>query len=89
MRERNHMTLPMELKDLRLRFRKSLAQCAAVIGAKSAETYRLKEAGRSPVSGLELALLADAYGMPLRAAFPSYRPSAGEVALARHLNRAA
>ena len=77
-----------ELKDLRKRFGYTLAQCGAVLGI-SAEGYRLKEENQSPLSGQELALLADLFGVPFRRAFPSYRPSPAEQSLARHLNASA
>ena len=82
------MPVPMELKDLRTRFRKTLADCARVLGC-SIESYRNREIGRIRASGGELALLADFYEMPLTAAFPSYRLTPEEVALVRHLTRAA
>ena len=80
------MSVPEELKDLRERFRRSLADCAAVLDC-SLETYRQSELGNRPISGGELARLADSYGMPLMAAFPSYRPTADELALIRHMSR--
>lgn len=82
------MALPAELKDLRSRFRRTLADCAAVLGC-AIETYRLKELGKLPITGQELATLADSYGMPLHAAFPSYTPSESELRLAQHLHSAA
>lgn len=80
--------VPAELKDLRKRFGFTLARCADVLGL-TIEGYRLKENGIVPVSGPELARLADLYGMPLSAAFPSYIPTPGERSLAKHLNPAA
>lgn len=74
-----------ELKDLRKRFGYTLAQCGAVLGI-SAEGYRLKESSSLPLTGQELALLADFFGVPFHRAFPSYRPSPAEQSLARHLN---
>lgn len=82
------MAIQLELKDLRKRFGKTLTECADAIGI-TAEGYRLKEVGERPVTGFDLVRLADLYGMPLRAAFPSYEPTAQEVSLARHLNTAA
>lgn len=79
--------LQAELKELRKRFGFPMARCAAALGC-SIEGYRLKETGDSPTTGEELAKLADLYGMPLRAAFPSYNPTAGEQALVRHLGTA-
>lgn len=77
-----------ELKDLRRRYGFTLAKCGEVLGM-SAEGYRLKEKGLAPLTGQELALLADLFGMPVSAAFPSYRPTPAERSLARHLNPAA
>lgn len=80
--------IPVELKALRLHQRKSLADCAAALGL-TVEGYRLKERGISPISGEELAALADMYEMPLAAAFPSYEPTESERRLARHISDAA
>lgn len=77
-----------ELKDLRRRFGFTLAKCGETLGM-SAEGYRLKEEGKTPLTGEELALLADLFGMPIRAAFPSFKPSPAEASLARHLSNAA
>ena len=77
-----------ELKDLRDRFGFTLKQCADALEC-SVEAYRRKELGSIPISGIELSRLADLYQMPLRAAFPSYRPSAAEVSFARHVAKAA
>lgn len=77
------------LKELRLRYGKSLQECAAALGLDSAEGYRLKEIGKRSISGAELALLADFYGAPLEELFPDYTPTAGEQSLARHLTAAA
>jgi hypothetical protein len=62
----------------------TLSEAGAVIG-RSAEGYRLKEEGTSPTSAEELAKLADFYGTTLAEAFPSYKPTPGELNLAKHL----
>ena len=76
------MSVPTELKDIRIRFRRTLADCARVLGC-SIESYRNRETGKIPPSGGELALLAEFYKMPLHAAFPSYEPTPQEYALIR------
>lgn len=53
------------------------------------ETYRLKEVGKSGVTGAELARMARACGVPLMEAFPSYEPTEGERALAEELGEVA
>jgi transcriptional regulator with XRE-family HTH domain len=80
--------IPVELKALRQHRARSLAQCAAVLGI-TVEGYRLKESGKSPITGQELAALADMYGMALSEAFPSYEPTESERRLARHISEAA
>lgn len=80
--------IPVELKALRQHQGRSLAECATVLGI-SVEGYRLKERGVSPVTGQELAALADMYGKPLADAFPSYEPTESERRLARHISNAA
>jgi transcriptional regulator with XRE-family HTH domain len=73
-----------ELKAARLAAGKSLAEIGKVLGL-SYEGYRNKETATTPVTGTELARLADYYQRPLDVLFPSYRPTLGEVSLARHL----
>src|SRR5690606_40108989 len=65
----------------------STAAAGQVLGI-SGEGYRLKERAGS-ATGPELAALAEAFGETLGTAFPSYRPTPHERALARHLAEAA
>lgn len=73
-----------DLKEIRNRYGKTLAECAEAIGT-SIEGYRQKELGNIPVSGIELAQLARLYGRSMREVFPSYTPSDGEVLLVQQL----
>lgn len=78
----------VNLQRVRLAFGRSREECAQALGITT-EGYRLKEIGRSPVTGFDLARLADLFGVPLTVAFPEYEPSADERALVRHLKHAA
>lgn len=80
----------LELKEFRKRQGWTLDDAARIIGITSGEGYRRKELPvghprHAPITGTELALLADAADVPFEEAFPSYRPTEGEQALARHL----
>jgi len=82
--------IQLELKDLRRRQGWSLDDAARIIRITSGEGYRRKELPpehprHASISGVELALLADAAGVALEDAFPSYEPTDGEQALVRHL----
>lgn len=86
--------IQLELKALRKRQGWTLDDAAKIIGITSGEGYRRKEMPSdhqryAPITGTELALLADAAGVPFEEAFPSYRPTEGEQALARHIATAA
>jgi len=76
-----------EMLMFRRRHGISTATAGRVLGI-SGEGYRLKERGGS-ATGPELAALAEAFGETLATAFPSYRPTPHERALARHLAEAA
>lgn len=76
--------LQQELKERRTERGLPLSACAEALNC-SVEGYRLKEKGERPISGEELAKLADLYGLSIRDAFPSYEPTEGERALARHI----
>ncbi|HET7321697.1 MAG TPA: hypothetical protein VFI96_04310 [Longimicrobiaceae bacterium] len=86
--------IQLELKALRNRIGWTLDEAARIIGITSGEGYRRKELPKNhprhaAITGIELALLADAAGIPFDEAFPSYSPTEGEQALARHLATAA
>ena len=85
--------IQLELKALRIRQGWTLEDAARILGI-TAEGYRRKEIESGHpraalITGSELALLADAAAVPFDEAFPSYQPTEGEQALARHIGTAA
>jgi transcriptional regulator with XRE-family HTH domain len=77
-------TLPEQLRYWRGVAAFSNEDAAAAIGTHR-DGYRAREAGTTPVSGAELALLARAYGRPLFELFPAYEPTDAELLFHRAL----
>ena len=77
-----------DMKAFRERHGLSVKRAGALLGI-SGEAYRLKEMGKGPITGGELARLAEACGDTLIKAFPSYSPSEEEQALLRQMTGAA
>jgi hypothetical protein len=80
--------LESNMKAFRARHALSVKRAGALLGI-SGEGYRLKEAGKAPIAGTELARLAESCGESLSSAFPSYRPTPDELALLRQMSGAA
>ena len=71
-------SVPEEMRRLRSLHDLSQTACGEVLSI-SREAYRLREEGRVPITGPELALLArHLYRMRIREAFPSYQPTEAE-----------
>jgi transcriptional regulator with XRE-family HTH domain len=72
------------MQAFRRRHGLSTRKCGAILGI-SGEAYRLKEIGRSRVTGAELAKLAQSQGETVSEAFPAYQPTEGELLFARQI----
>ena len=81
--------LTQEMRVARVLAGKSMEDCRKALGYNSAEVYRLREIGKVPITGSELAMLANLYEKPLAECFPSYRPTHGERLLTQELAGAA
>lgn len=80
--------LEREVKEFRARHGISRPVAGHLLGM-TGESFRLREIGRYEFTAAELARLAEANGETIQQAFPSYRFSDAELALARQLKAAA